>query len=67
VGYILIQMYIDPGAGSLAFQLLASVVVGAVFTFRRGLSRVIRVFRKGGPPGDSDSPDDGGPIDKSAQ
>jgi hypothetical protein len=39
-------MYIDPGAGSLAFQLLLSAGVGAVYTFRRGIARVLGVFRR---------------------
>ena len=46
-------MYIDPGAGSLAFQLLISAIVGAGFTFRRA---VMNLFRFGRHRDDSAKP-----------
>jgi amino acid permease len=46
--------YIDPGAGSMAYQVLLAGVMALSFTFRRSLSRLaaaIRHWRQSPPPG----------------
>ena len=53
--------YIDPGAGSLAWQALLAIVLG-VGVFWRGLrTRIASVFRKRKPRDSSDSPQGGPP------
>lgn len=48
--------YIDPGAGSLAWQALLAIVLG-VGVFCRGLrSRIAALFRRRGPRDGSDPP-----------
>ena len=41
------MIYIDPGSGSMFFQLLFASVLGSVIAFRKGLSSVFnRIFRR---------------------
>jgi hypothetical protein len=51
-------MYIDPGAGSLAFQLILSAIVGAGFTFRRAISRLFGSGRSTRQADEERRPDD---------
>ncbi len=41
----IVLLYIDPGVGFLALQMLAGVVLGAGFYFRRSLRTVLRLVR----------------------
>ena len=43
------MLYVDPGLGSLLWQVIASAVVGSVFAFRRTLASLARSFRRGHP------------------
>lgn len=53
--------YIDPGAGSLAWQAVLAIVLG-IGVFWRGLrSRIASAFRRRKPPDGSDAPQDGSP------
>lgn len=39
--------YIDPGSGSMLYQLALASVLGSVLAFRKGLTSLIRrIFRK---------------------
>lgn len=41
------MMYIDPGSGSMFFQLLLASALGSVIAFRKGLASVLRrIFRR---------------------
>ena len=44
--------YIDPGSGSLIYQTVLTVLLGAGFVFRRAFASIGRLFRRGGdaPP-----------------
>jgi hypothetical protein len=48
-----VEAYIDPGTGSLALQAIIGAALGAVFYFRRGISKVASLFRR---PDDSAKP-----------
>lgn len=39
--------YIDPGTGSLIWQLILSSFLGALFVFRKTVSKVAAKFKKG--------------------
>ena len=41
----LILLYIDPGAGFLALQILAGSVIGMSFVFRRTTRRVLKALK----------------------
>lgn len=39
--------YIDPGSGSMVFQLLLASILGSLIAFRKGLSDLFRrIFRR---------------------
>jgi hypothetical protein len=38
--------YVDPGLGSLLWQLVVSGIVGGLFTFRRALTRCVAHVRR---------------------
>ena len=50
-----VSAYIDPGSGSLIYQTIITVLLGAGFVFRRALASVGRWFRR--DSGDSHPPD----------
>ncbi len=37
--------YIDPGTGSLAYQTILAIFLGACFVFRHTISKIARAFR----------------------
>ena len=39
-------MYIDPGSGTLWWQLILAVFVGTVYYIRQNILRLVRKFRK---------------------
>ena len=43
--FMLVLLYIDPGFGFLALQLLAASLMGAAFYFRRTTSQILRHVR----------------------
>ena len=46
------MMYVDPGLGSLLWQVIVSAFVGSAFVFRRALASVARRFRRSQPKGE---------------
>ena len=48
--------YIDPGTGSLVWQLVVAGMLGATFHFRRAISALVRLVRRGLGPKTPPSP-----------
>lgn len=44
-GLNFVLLYIDPGVGFLALQMLSGVALGAAFYFRRSIRIVLKVIR----------------------
>lgn len=55
--------YIDPGAGSLAYQALLAIVLGVGVFWRRLRSRIAALFRRREPRAGFDPPHGGPPPD----
>ena len=55
--------YIDPGAGSLAYQALLAIVLGIGIFWRQLRSRIAALFRRRGPRDGSEPPPGGSPPD----
>ena len=51
------QAYIDPGTGSMVYQTILAILLGAGFVFRRTISKIVRVFRAITKPDRDNQPD----------